>query len=62
MSSISTSKLKMVLDRISNRDKEKITNVDLAGCGLNEFPRELFALEDSLECLNLGESLSISIN
>lgn len=31
-----------------------MTNVDLSGCNLTEFPVELFRLKDSLEILNMG--------
>ena len=48
-------KLQLVLDRLSDDNKDPITNIDLSNCNLDSFPRELFVLEDSLEFLNLGK-------
>jgi hypothetical protein len=53
-------KLQIVLDRLQNDNKDLITSIDLSGCNLHEFPRELFALENSLEILNLGTTSSVS--
>lgn len=45
-------KLQQVLDEI--RSGAKLERVDLSNCGLEEVPREILLLEDSLELLNLG--------
>ena len=46
------------LTRLQNGELTGIKRLDLS-CGLTEFPREIFALADSLEVLNLsGNQLS----
>ena len=50
-----SNKFQQLLTRLSQDRTEPITSVDLCGCSLEEFPRELFLLEDSLEFLNLGK-------
>ncbi|KAJ1433657.1 hypothetical protein B484DRAFT_10473 [Ochromonadaceae sp. CCMP2298] len=45
-------KLKQVISEIESG--ARLTKVDLSNAGLKEFPRELFAVKDTLESLNMG--------
>lgn len=45
-------KLADVLEKIE--EGERLTKVDLSNEGLSEFPKQLFALFDCLEVLNMG--------
>ena len=58
MSAFSNSnKEKLISFRSKVSNGELFTDVDLSNCGLEEFPRELYASANCLEVLNLGGNL-----